>query len=365
MADWLIGRGHGVWIDRDMIHGGAYFGTEIARGLAAARVVVFACSPASLASEMCFRELALAADLGVYDLVPVWLLRPAGRVVEAYPERFRLLLSPKQCIFADDPQGRWRQEVLAALQKLGLRPAPTPGATKEEYVAACKAGQWARVIALGDALRTARPDLAATIDRNAEIAGRRLAEQREGLLARLRGRPTPADWEEYLAAYPDGARADHARFRLACDSPLARLGPIVSRCDRGGADPGWAVAGAIARLRLRDTASAVATLERVRSADPVNAAAAFFLAVGLVAAAGVGRLTLGRLNRPNELLETAQRLAPECAYPALLSALLAREYYEPRCMAGPFGPSAELYRRALAGGLTQSEYTALERCILG
>ena len=363
LADWLLGTGIGVWLDRDQIPPGKYFGTEIVRGIRSAKVVLLMCSPHSLKSEIVFREVSLALNVQVYQMVPIWLSRVSGNPVDAYPERFQLALSHVQCLFtAGIPPSVWYPQLIGILGGLGVRPGPIPGpAAFPAYTAAVANRDWPRVVELGTALLRARPGHPNLIQ-GVENARGWLEHERSALLDRIRANPTPADWEAYLARFPGESLADHAKFRLAADLPLNTLGPFLIRCDRS-TDAGSVVAGAIARLRLKDHSTALQTLERTRTADPMNSAAAYYLALGLVAATGLRKLILERLERVNELLQLARSLAPECGFPDLLTAFLAREYYEPRRMRSPFGKSDELFQRAMDAGLTPSDYTALSQII--
>jgi len=140
--------------------------------------------------------------------------------------------------------------------------------------------------------------------------------------------------------------------------PRPALGGFVTRAASGGTVP-WEIAGALARLRLRNREVARQTLDRLRVSEPTNPAVAYFLAVAMVATCGVPKLSFEKLGPVNELLTLCWQLSPTCGYPWLLAEFLAREYYERRQQRGPFGSAAELLRGAFAAGLTTSDVAEL------
>ena len=80
LHDALAERGYDVWIDREDIPPSAKWFDEIRAGVAGADGVVFVISPDSAASEVCVRELELAADLGK-RIVPAVCREPDGVAV--------------------------------------------------------------------------------------------------------------------------------------------------------------------------------------------------------------------------------------------------------------------------------------------
>lgn len=357
LADWLAAEGIGVWIDRDQIRGGQYFGTEIVRGIGGAKAFLLMCSPHSMASEVVYYEVAYSVSAGVHARLPVWLTPVVGSPIDAYPPRIRLFL-PHQCLFvANLPPATWHEQVKSSLLGMGIRPTPEPLPSADEYKRAAANGDWATVIRLGERLLRTWPGDEQLL-RGVAGARRRLEAERESLVARLAGQPTPADWDEYLTRFPDGPLTDHAKFRLAGSLPLPALGPFLGRCAVGGT-AAWQIADAIARLRLKDRTTARQRLDQLRVVEPTNAAAAYFSAVAQVAMVGVSKMTLERIGPVNELLTLCWQLAPTCGYPWLLAAYLAREYHERKQQRGPFGSSAELQRGAAAAGLTASDHAEL------
>ncbi len=365
LANWLEEQGIRVWIDVSRIEAGAYFGTEIVRGIDQSSYFLLCCSPESFRSEVVFYEIDYSLRSGLSERLPLWLAEPPnGPASQWYPERIRLFF-PMQCLFAKRMEhSQLCDYLLRVVQKRCQLHSPvSQNVNPKDYAAAIQASNWPEVVRLGTLLLRVNPGNPSLIQGIANARGW-VEHERMQLLRRLQTQPTVRDWELVLERYPNLGLSDHARFRLALTLPLAQLSGYLARCLAGN-DSTWRIAEAIVRLRFKDATTALQRLNQVRVEEPGNAAAVYFLGVATLAAIGQRGWMHERIVPVNDLIRLAEQLkAPGCYYPLLLQKLMNDDYYIPSRQRSPFNIDNGLDHRAARSGIRPDEYQEIRNLYL-
>jgi hypothetical protein len=132
IVSYLERCGVTVWIDRDRIYGGTNYGPEIVRGLKECKVLLLACSDASMASRNVKQEIQLAWK---YEkpYLPVLLSETS------FPEQVEYWLEGWQWIAVLDLHPKqWLPPLLESLRRAGVRvlrrPVAEPGQVTQEPI---------------------------------------------------------------------------------------------------------------------------------------------------------------------------------------------------------------------------------------
>jgi hypothetical protein len=362
-------RAHGVqlWIDKLDILPGDCFRTEITRAIDQCKLFVFMGSQQSLASEFCFKEMAYATT-AKRPLVTLWLCPPC-----ALPGRFALELGPyHQIVLADRPAELWLPELLRALTRhsAGHRGGdPKRGqefarnrhllpVLKSAMDAAAQRRDWQAVLTGALDYLHIMPD-DPNILTAAGTAAKWLNHEQNQLFARIVKSRDARDWTDFLARYPSGPAADHARRKIAHLLDAGELERYLRICTRSAEDDrratGWRIAAVVCLFRLGQYQQGGALLEEVRAVAPRHAEMLFFRVVAALHASRGGGLDRDRLRSVANHLQVVMAAAPDCGLPDLLAGLVARDFCEPFGLACPLGDSLTLLGRAATRGLTADD----------
>jgi tetratricopeptide (TPR) repeat protein len=366
LRDWLEDIGYRTWFDRDQIHVGDYFGTEIVKGLRRAKSLILICTDTSLMSDNCHCEIATAWNVGIRHFFPIWINPPKG-----YPPRFELILSKFQYLETfGRSEEEWREQLRVAVLKQGIRPdsALPPKPTKAELSQAASSKDWLEFIRLCQL--SLRHSDSPIMRKNLVTARRELEIEEDRFRDDLQRDPrNPELWRLYLQRYPNGSRSEYARFALSHHLPIPELRSYLTDCiRRGGVDnidgDAWLIAAGIVHLRLRNFKAALDLFQQVIDRDPTNGAAVFHKVVAQIADWTLANLVLERVRRMESQLQTSLELNPDCGMPYLLAFWLVRNYYEPKKLKSPFGTGAQLWDQAKQCGSIMSDYENLSKILV-